>query len=218
PKRESVAYRRHHSHVRTDPSRHCDLPRRSPGSPGRPGNCRAAGDYDPAVARGRIPTSAANRYCSCRGPARLRRRISFCPLSGALAVSKTQIIIDVLLAIGVLNALLGSLGILLMKDLYERLHYMAPQSTVSIACFAAAILIFVAVAGTAVVLTRNPLSQVIGLTFYGLLLALMFFIFQAPDVAFSQIVVGAVALPLMVLLALAKIRNREVKQRMHHER
>ena len=82
----------------------------------------------------------------------------------------------------------------------------------------AAILIFVAVAGTAVVLTRNPLSQVIGITFYGLLLALMFFFFQAPDVAFSQIVVGAVALPLMVLLALAKIRNREVKQRMHHER
>jgi len=82
----------------------------------------------------------------------------------------------------------------------------------------AAILIFIAVAGTAVVLTRNPLSQVIGLTFYGLLLALMFFVFQAPDVAFSQIVVGAVALPLMVLLALAKIRNREVKQRMHHER
>ena len=82
----------------------------------------------------------------------------------------------------------------------------------------AAILIFVAVAGTAVVLTRNPLSQVIGLTFYGLLLALMFFIFQSPDVAFSQIVVGAVALPLMVLLALAKIRNREVKQRVHHER
>ena len=82
----------------------------------------------------------------------------------------------------------------------------------------AAILIFVALAGSAVVLTRNPLSQVIGLTFYGLLLTLMFFIFQAPDVAFSQIVVGAVALPLMVLLALAKIRNREVKQRMHHER
>ena len=82
----------------------------------------------------------------------------------------------------------------------------------------AAILIFIAVAGTAVVLTRNPVSQVIGLTFYGLLLALMFFVFQAPDVAFSQIVVGAVALPLMVLLALAKIRNREVKQRMHHER
>jgi uncharacterized MnhB-related membrane protein len=72
-----------------------------------------------------------------------------------------------------------------------------------------AILLFVAVAGTAVVLTRNPVSQVIGLTFYGLVLTLMFFIFQAPDVAFSQIVVGAVVLPLMVLLTLAKLKSRE---------
>lgn len=71
----------------------------------------------------------------------------------------------------------------------------------------ATILIFVAIAGTAVALTRNPLGQVIGLTFYGLLLALMFFIFQEPDVAFSQIVVGAVVIPLMVLLALAKIKR-----------
>jgi energy-converting hydrogenase B subunit D len=69
-----------------------------------------------------------------------------------------------------------------------------------------AILVMVAVAGTAVVLTRDPTSQVIGLSFFGLLLALMFFIFQAPDVALSQIVVGAVALPLMFLLTLAKVR------------
>jgi uncharacterized MnhB-related membrane protein len=73
----------------------------------------------------------------------------------------------------------------------------------------AAILIFVAVAGGAVVLTRNPVNQVIGLTFYGLLMALMFFIFQAPDVAFSQIVVGTVILPLMVLLTLAKLKTKE---------
>ena len=69
-----------------------------------------------------------------------------------------------------------------------------------------AILLMVAVAGTAVVLTRDPTCQVIGLSFFGLLLALMFFIFQAPDVALSQIVVGAVALPLMFLLSLAKVR------------
>ncbi len=68
------------------------------------------------------------------------------------------------------------------------------------------ILLMVAIAGTAVVLTRDPTCQVIGLTFYGLLLALMFFIYQAPDVALSQIVIGAVALPLMVLLTLAKVR------------
>jgi uncharacterized MnhB-related membrane protein len=77
----------------------------------------------------------------------------------------------------------------------------------------AGILLFIAIVGAAVVLTRNPLSQVIGLTFYGLLLALMFFIFQAPDVAFSQVVVGAVAIPLMVLLTLARIRHHEILQR-----
>ncbi|HEU5413479.1 MAG TPA: DUF4040 domain-containing protein [Candidatus Angelobacter sp.] len=71
------------------------------------------------------------------------------------------------------------------------------------------ILLFVGVVGTAVVFTRNPLNQVIGLTFYGLLMALMFFIFQAPDVAFSQIVIGAVVLPLMVLLTLAKLKVKE---------
>jgi len=73
----------------------------------------------------------------------------------------------------------------------------------------AGILLFVAVIGTAVVFTRNPLNQVIGLTFYGFLMALMFFIFQAPDVAFSQIVIGAVVLPLMVLLTLAKLKVKE---------
>ena len=75
--------------------------------------------------------------------------------------------------------------------------------------FQVAILLFVAIAATAVVLTRNPLAQVIGLTFYGLLFAVMFFALQAPDVAFSQVVVGAVAIPLMALLTLAKIRSKE---------
>ena len=77
-----------------------------------------------------------------------------------------------------------------------------------------AILLFVAVAGLAVVLTRDPRNQVIGLGFYGLLLALMFFVYQAPDVALSQIVIGAVTLPLMFMLALAKIRRNE-RQREH---
>ena len=81
-----------------------------------------------------------------------------------------------------------------------------------------AILIFVAVAGTAVVLTREAASQVIGLSFYGLLLAAMFFIFQAPDVALSQITIGAVALPLMFMLALAKIRRNEEHRRMAAEK
>jgi len=44
---------------------------------------------------------------------------------------------------------------------------------------------------------------------YGLALGVLFFVFQAPDVALSQTVVGAVALPLMILLALAKVQEEK---------
>ncbi len=71
-----------------------------------------------------------------------------------------------------------------------------------------AILVFVGLGGTAVVFTRDPTSQAIVVSFYGLLLAILFFIFQAPDVALSQIVVGALALPLMIFLALARVKKR----------
>jgi uncharacterized MnhB-related membrane protein len=63
----------------------------------------------------------------------------------------------------------------------------------------------VAMGGTAVVLVRNPLRQAIVAGVFGLLLGLLFFAFQAPDVALSQIVVGSVALPLMIMLTLAKL-------------
>jgi uncharacterized MnhB-related membrane protein len=68
-------------------------------------------------------------------------------------------------------------------------------------------LIWVAVAATGVVLTRDPVNQTVAISFYGILLGIMFFVFQAPDVALSQIVIGAVALPLMILLALARIKK-----------
>ncbi len=71
----------------------------------------------------------------------------------------------------------------------------------------AVVLLLVAAAGTAVVLTRDPLDQAIVASFFGLLLGLAFLVLQAPDVALSQIAVGAVALPLMILLALAKVRR-----------
>ena len=73
----------------------------------------------------------------------------------------------------------------------------------------ALILILVALGALGVVLTRDPFHQAVAVSFYGLLLALMFFIFQAPDVGLSQLTVGAVTLPLMILIALAKIRRRE---------
>jgi energy-converting hydrogenase B subunit D len=72
----------------------------------------------------------------------------------------------------------------------------------------AGLLVLVAVGGTAVVLTRDPLRQALVAGFYGLVLSALFFALQAPDVALSEIVVGSVAFPLMILLALAKIRGQ----------
>ncbi len=74
-----------------------------------------------------------------------------------------------------------------------------------------AILLFVAAGATGVVFTRTPVSQAIVVSFYGLLLTIMFFVFQAPDVALSQLVVGALALPLMILLALARVKKQGPK-------
>ena len=70
-------------------------------------------------------------------------------------------------------------------------------------------LILVALSGTLLVATREPDRQVVVSSVFGICLALLFFMFQAPDVALSQIAVGAVALPAMLVLALAKIRRRE---------
>ena len=68
-------------------------------------------------------------------------------------------------------------------------------------------LTMVGLAGLGVVLTRDPLRQAVVVSFFGMLLGMLFFVLQAPDVALSEIVVGAVASPLMILLALAKVRG-----------
>jgi uncharacterized MnhB-related membrane protein len=71
------------------------------------------------------------------------------------------------------------------------------------------ILILVAAGATAVVLIRRVVHQVLALSVYGVLLAVLFLTFQAPDVTLSELCVGAVALPIVLLLALAKTRKRE---------
>lgn len=64
--------------------------------------------------------------------------------------------------------------------------------------------LMVAAAGTGVVLTRDPLRQSMVASFFGMQLSILFTILQAPDVTLSEIVVGAVAFPLMVLLTVVK--------------
>jgi energy-converting hydrogenase B subunit D len=70
----------------------------------------------------------------------------------------------------------------------------------------------VALAGTAVVLTGEALRQTMVLGIFGISLTLLFFTFQAPDVALSEIVVTGIGLPLIILAALRKIRQHARRQ------
>jgi uncharacterized MnhB-related membrane protein len=71
------------------------------------------------------------------------------------------------------------------------------------------ILVLVAAGAVAVVRAKDRIQQVLVLSVYGVLLAVLFFTFQAPDVTLSELTVGAVALPAILLLAIAKVRKRE---------
>jgi uncharacterized MnhB-related membrane protein len=67
----------------------------------------------------------------------------------------------------------------------------------------------VAIGGGAVVAATGPLKQTVVLSVYGMALTMLFFVFQAPDVALSEIVISTVGLPVMILLALHKVRENE---------
>lgn len=58
-----------------------------------------------------------------------------------------------------------------------------------------------------VVWLRNLNGAVIALSAMGTMLTLLFVVLGAPDVAHSQVVVGAIALPVLYLIAIGKIRT-----------
>jgi len=70
------------------------------------------------------------------------------------------------------------------------------------------LLVAVGLAGTAVVLTPEPRHQALVLSFYGLVLSLLFAVLQAPEVAIAHVAVGGVAVPLMLLVAITSVRAR----------
>ena len=66
----------------------------------------------------------------------------------------------------------------------------------------------VAVGALAVVLTRDIVRLTMASSFYALLLVVLFLVFQAPDVALSELVVGAVGFPLVIVVAIVLERGR----------
>ena len=70
----------------------------------------------------------------------------------------------------------------------------------------ALLLLLAAAAGAGVALSRTPRRQVLAMMANGLVLALLFMVLQAPDVALSELAVGTAAVPLLFLVVLASIR------------
>jgi uncharacterized MnhB-related membrane protein len=58
-----------------------------------------------------------------------------------------------------------------------------------------------------VVFVRGVTNAVIASAVTGTFLTLIFLLLEAPDVALSEAAVGAVAVPMVVLISLAKIRS-----------
>ena len=65
----------------------------------------------------------------------------------------------------------------------------------------------VALGGLGVVLTRDLIRLTMMSSFFALLLVVLFLVLQAPDVALSALVVGAVAYPLAIAVAVVLERD-----------
>jgi energy-converting hydrogenase B subunit D len=76
----------------------------------------------------------------------------------------------------------------------------------------------VAAGAVVVVLTDDPARQAVALSAFGLLMAVLFVVVSAPDVALSQIGVGTAIVPLMVLLALRKVGAQDRRRRKEEPR
>lgn len=57
-----------------------------------------------------------------------------------------------------------------------------------------------------VLLVRNLNGAVMALSAVGMVMALLFVVLSAPDVALPEVIVGAVALPVLYLIAIGKVR------------
>lgn len=71
----------------------------------------------------------------------------------------------------------------------------------------ATVIVLVAVAALVVVLTRDLVRLALVSSAFALLLVVLFLVLQAPDVALSELVVGAVGFPFVIAVAIALDRG-----------
>ena len=69
------------------------------------------------------------------------------------------------------------------------------------------LLLWVLVGAVLVVALRNLVGAVLSLSLMGTAMTLLFVVLGAPDVAHAEVVVGAIALPVLYLVAIGKCRT-----------
>jgi uncharacterized MnhB-related membrane protein len=74
-------------------------------------------------------------------------------------------------------------------------------------------ILFVALGALCVVLARDVIRQAIVFSAYGFALVVLFLVYQAPDVALSALVVSAVAYPLVLVAAIARVHGQQKRKR-----
>jgi energy-converting hydrogenase B subunit D len=70
-----------------------------------------------------------------------------------------------------------------------------------------AAILLVALGALATVLTRDIVRLALVSGFYALTLVVFFLVLQAPDVALSELVVGAIGFPLVIVVAIVRERG-----------
>ena len=68
-------------------------------------------------------------------------------------------------------------------------------------------LVLVLICASLVVVVRSLVAAVMALSAMGTVLGTLFVVLAAPDVALAEVVVGAIATPVLYLIALGKIRT-----------
>jgi energy-converting hydrogenase B subunit D len=73
--------------------------------------------------------------------------------------------------------------------------------------------LLVTVTATVAALTPEPVRQALVLAMLGTALTLLFTVLQAPDVALSQLGVGAAVTPLLIMLTVRRVRRSSTQRR-----
>lgn len=72
-----------------------------------------------------------------------------------------------------------------------------------------AVMVFMAATALAAVTMADVLGSIIALKVFGVLMTIMFVLFQAPDVALTQAVINSGLLPALFLVALSRTRHAD---------